>query len=45
MPVPDSSPTDLSTPIEIVRATWRDTRTLAQLDRRCFKPIDALCLV
>ena len=25
----------------IVRATWRDVRALVQLDRRCFKPIDA----
>ncbi len=27
--------------IEIIRATWRDVRALVQLDRRCFKPIDA----
>jgi ribosomal protein S18 acetylase RimI-like enzyme len=27
-------------PIEIVRATWRDTRALVHLDRRCFKAID-----
>jgi ribosomal-protein-alanine N-acetyltransferase len=26
--------------IAIERATWRDVRTLVQLDRRCFKPID-----
>ncbi|MFN8595504.1 MAG: GNAT family N-acetyltransferase [Anaerolineae bacterium] len=26
---------------QIVRATWRDTRALVKLDRRCFKPIDA----
>jgi len=28
-------------PIEIARATWRDTRALTQLDRRSFNPIDA----
>ncbi len=32
---------DASTSIEIVPATWRDVRALVQLDRRCFKPIDA----
>jgi ribosomal-protein-alanine N-acetyltransferase len=32
---------DALTPIEIVPATWRDVRVLIQLDRRCFKPIDA----
>lgn len=26
--------------LPIVRATWRDTRALVQLDRRCFRPID-----
>ena len=26
---------------QIARATWRDVRALVQLDRRCFKPIDA----
>jgi ribosomal-protein-alanine N-acetyltransferase len=25
----------------IARASWRDVRALVQLDRRCFKPIDA----
>ncbi len=34
-------PDDTLTPIEIVPATWRDTRALAQLDRRSFSPIDA----
>ena len=34
-------PDDTLPPIEIVRATWRDVRALVQLDRRCFKPIDA----
>jgi ribosomal-protein-alanine N-acetyltransferase len=33
-------PEETRTPIEIVRATWRDTRALVQLDRRCFKAID-----
>lgn len=28
-------------PIEIVPASWRDTRALVRLDRRCFKPVDA----
>jgi [ribosomal protein S18]-alanine N-acetyltransferase len=32
---------DTLPPIEIARATWRDVRALVQLDRRCFKPIDA----
>ena len=32
---------DTMSSIEIVRATWRDTWALVQLDRRCFKPIDA----
>jgi ribosomal-protein-alanine N-acetyltransferase len=32
---------DALTSIEIVPATWRDVRALVQLDRRCFKPIDA----
>ena len=27
--------------VGIERATWRDVRALAQLDRRCFSPIDA----
>jgi ribosomal-protein-alanine N-acetyltransferase len=27
--------------VEIVRATWRDARALAQLDRRCFSRVDA----
>ena len=26
--------------VQIARASWRDTRALVQLDRRCFKPID-----
>ncbi len=26
--------------VEIVRATWRDTRALVRLDRRCFKAVD-----
>jgi ribosomal-protein-alanine N-acetyltransferase len=26
--------------VQIARATWRDTRALVQLDRRCFRPID-----
>ena len=30
-----------SQPIEIVPASWRDTRALVRLDRRCFKPVDA----
>ncbi len=34
-------PDDTLPPIEIARATWRDVRALVQLDRRCFKPIDA----
>ena len=34
-------PDDTQPPIEIARATWRDVRALVQLDRRCFKPIDA----
>jgi [ribosomal protein S18]-alanine N-acetyltransferase len=29
------------TDLQIERATWRDVRVLVQLDRRCFKPIDA----
>ena len=32
---------DALSPIEITRATWRDVRALVNLDRRCFKPIDA----
>ena len=32
---------DALPPIELARATWRDVRALVQLDRRCFKPIDA----
>jgi ribosomal-protein-alanine N-acetyltransferase len=32
---------DTLPPIEIARATWRDVRALVELDRRCFKPIDA----
>jgi [ribosomal protein S18]-alanine N-acetyltransferase len=27
--------------VQIARATWRDVSALVQLDRRCFKPIDA----
>lgn len=34
-------PADTLPPIEMARATWRDVRALVQLDRRCFKPIDA----
>jgi ribosomal-protein-alanine N-acetyltransferase len=34
-------PDDALPPIKIERATWRDVRALVQLDRRCFKPIDA----
>lgn len=26
--------------VQIARASWRDTRALTQLDKRCFKPID-----
>ncbi len=29
------------TGLQIERTTWRDVRALVQLDRRCFKPIDA----
>jgi ribosomal protein S18 acetylase RimI-like enzyme len=32
---------NLSGLIQIVPASWRDTRTLVKLDRRCFKPGDA----
>lgn len=28
------------TGLHIARATWRDTRALVQLDRRCFKAVD-----
>ena len=38
---PSNLTTGNSAPIEIVPASWRDTRTLVRLDRRCFKPIDA----
>jgi ribosomal-protein-alanine N-acetyltransferase len=31
---------DALPPIEIVHATWRDTRALVQLDRRCFTALD-----
>ena len=34
-------PDDILPTIEIEQATWRDVRALVQLDRRCFKPIDA----
>lgn len=34
------APAEVDQTVEIVRATWRDTRALVKLDRRCFKPID-----
>jgi len=40
MPTDTGSDRNL-TGLRIVRATWRDVRTLVRLDRRCFKPIDA----
>jgi ribosomal protein S18 acetylase RimI-like enzyme len=36
-----SSRSDLTGLVQIVQASWRDTRALVRLDRRCFKPIDA----
>lgn len=35
------SDSNLSGLVQIVQASWRDTRALVRLDRRCFKPIDA----
>jgi ribosomal-protein-alanine N-acetyltransferase len=37
----DVSDSNLSGLVQIVPASWRDTRALVRLDRRCFKPIDA----
>jgi len=42
MTIPADTESDKNlTGLQIVRATWRDVRALVQLDRRCFKPIDA----
>jgi [ribosomal protein S18]-alanine N-acetyltransferase len=40
MPADPESDRNL-TGLQIARASWRDVRALVQLDRRCFKPIDA----
>jgi ribosomal-protein-alanine N-acetyltransferase len=41
--MPDRETVDSNLPglVQIVPASWRDTRALVKLDRRCFKPIDA----
>ena len=37
----DRTAPDRAEALRIERASWRDTRALVRLDRRCFKPIDA----
>ena len=41
MPGDERRTPDLPGSVQILRATWHDVPALIQLDRRCFKPIDA----